>query len=304
MGVFIEHGHQYDTYSSLEHLLYPLLPWNHSKVEWPAVSLAIRHGVNRLAGFTTHEKDDWTSLDYLRFFLTRNPANIPRLIRIYGQLLRRFLSYYINHRRTTLDPIGEIHGQVRRTLAPESGLSQTQLIELEKLHAPPRHLTLIGLINTSFIDRWLLFLFDSLFVVTLLTLDLPWWGWLLAMASMLGWSAAAMRAMDRMLDPYIPPKLADFAARMHDIVKTRYVIMGHSHVPHVVLLPQDNAININTGSWLHQSAVVRHADEHCDCNLTHVAVIINDNAHLDAELRRWCIQARKPFRWSHHPEPR
>lgn len=308
--VWFEHGHQHDPYCALDHLLCPVLPWDQDRMEWPAVSLAIRYAVNRIPGFTTHDKDDWTFLDYMRWVASDKTTRLGTLVRIYAELVREYFAYYLNYRRSDLRPIRERHDQALRTLAAEGGLSDEALTRMDRGHARPAHLTLPGVANTSLMDRWALV---GVGVVALAAVALAGAGpWLLAGAAVAigGVTVPLMRRMARRLDTYVPPKQRAAARWIQPIVRTRYVIMGHSHAPEVTPLtsvrgPDPAApIYINTGSWLHyaHAEAQPHADtpddSACDCGLTHVVILPGeDGAPARAELRRWCVRSRRPVRW-------
>ena len=80
---------------------------------------------------------------------------------------------------------------------------------------------------------------------------------------------------------------------------TRYVAMGHSHVPEVVPLADDGATYFNTGAWLHYGEP-HAAEAACDCGLVHLVVADDGTPDAElpaAELRRWCVTSRAPVPW-------
>lgn len=259
--VWLEHGHQHDAYCSLEHLLYPVLPWDREQMEWPAVSLAIWWGVNRITGFTTHDKDDWTFLDYIRWTMSARTLAVHRLVKIYIDLVREYFKYYTRYSSSDRRPIREIHAQVRRTLATEANLPDDVLSRMEALHEKPNHLTLQGTINISFVDRWVVIAFDIFAAAILAVAGATWWQWAIALAAIIPGNAYLLREMARRLDTYVPPKQRAGAQRIRDILPVRYVVMGHSHVPEVTPLTTDDGQEswyVNTGSWLHYEHTSPH----------------------------------------------
>ncbi len=320
--IWLEHGHQHDAYCSLEHLLYPVLPWDRERMEWPAVSLAIRWGVNRITGFTSHDKDDWTFIDYIRWTMSARTLAVHRLIKIYIDMVRTYFNYYTRYSSSDKRPIREIHTQVRRSLASEAGLPDDVLARLGALHRKPTHLTLEGTINISFVDRWGLIVLDILAAAVLALAGASWWQWGIALAALIPGNAFLLREMGRRLDTYVPPKQREGAQGVRDILPVRYVVMGHSHVPEVTELTTDDGEDswyVNTGSWLHYEHAKMHEetddDSECDCGLTHVVLTPgpsgtpappapsseDDRAHdhdlADLELRRWCVRSRRPVVW-------
>lgn len=292
--LFFEHGHQYDAYSSLEHLLYPVQPWDPRHLEWPAVSLVVRWGVNLIAGMKTHDKDDWAFLDYVRYMFSLRTRQIPRLLRIYTGLCRVVVSYYLRRRRTSARGIRELHDQARRTIAAESGLPDDALDALDRLQARPVHLTLLGALNSLLLDRWALVAADILLAAGLAVASPGPAVWAGAVAVAAVVNVLLLRRMAAALDTWAPPKLRAAAPTVHRLVGTRYVAMGHSHVPEVVPLDADGAAYFNTGSWLHYGEP-HAAGAECDCGLVHLVVTAGDPP--EAELRRWCVQGRAPVRW-------
>ncbi len=306
--LWMEHGHQHDAYCSLEHLLYPVLPWDRERMEWPAVSLAVRWGVNLITGFTTHEKDDWTFLDYIRWTMSARTLQVHKLVGIYVGLIRQYFKYYSMYSSSDRRPILQIHQQVRRTLAEEAKLPDDVLRQLGAQHKKPDHLTLEGTINISFVDRWALIALNILCTATFALAGAPWWQWLLGALMLTGLNVFLLRKMSARLDTHVAPKQREAAVGIRDILPVRYVVMGHSHVPEVSPLPTDDgaaAWYVNTGSWLHYE----HTDPHpasdddalCDCGLTHVVMLGEEPDTADEgpelELRRWCVESRRPVSW-------
>lgn len=305
-AVWFEHGHQHDPFCSLEHLLYPVLPWDRERMEWPAVSLAIRWGVNRITGFTTHDKDDWTFLDYMRWTMSSRTLAIHRLVKIYAELVSQYFQYYTRYSSSDKRPIREIHTQVRRSLAAEAGLPDDLLAQLGDQHRKPAHLTLEGTINISFVDRWAMIAFDIVAAAVLALAGASWWQWLIALAALVPGNAFLLGQMARRLDSYVPPKQRAGAQKVRDVLPVRYVVMGHSHVPEVTPLRTEDdseAWYVNTGSWLHYEHTKPHPetddDSDCDCGLTHVVLFpaAGDEAPPDLQLRRWCVRNRRPVQW-------
>jgi len=295
--LYFEHGHQYDEYSCLEHLLYPVLPWDHQRMEWPAVSLAVRWVVNLMSGFKTHEKDEWTFLDYFRWMATLRTRQIPRLLRAYVRMCQVTLGYWLQRRRSDARPLAELHAQVRRTIAQESGLPEETLDAIEALQRRPVHLTLGGSLNLTFIDRWSLIAADIAAVAALAVAGASWPIWLGAVPVLGLANWWLLRWMGARMDTWPVGKLREAARRIHDLVGTRYVVMGHSHAPEVVQIGHAGACYVNIGSWLHYEGVEPHPPGECDCGLTHLVMAGEDEAPPEAELRRWCVQQRAPVPW-------
>src|SRR5690606_29277400 len=77
--IFIEHGNQYDDFSSFDHRLEPLVPYERTQLAMPISHQVIRYFVNQYQGFRSHDKDNWTLADYLRWARDEGMRNIARM---------------------------------------------------------------------------------------------------------------------------------------------------------------------------------------------------------------------------------
>jgi UDP-2,3-diacylglucosamine pyrophosphatase LpxH len=285
---YIEHGHQYDEYSSFEYFLDPHQGHEGERRDFPVPLLALRYFANLFPGFPVLVQDQWTIMDYFRWAF-RPGSNPLRVLYLYLRLL--VLIFFVHGRGRAKAP-RERNWLERRLADLERlyGLPREILRRIYEMHVKPAGHSLWRSIQVLFVDRILVALGVVAAVVGVALAPLPGWvqGILIAAVPLLG--GLALWWLARIRDVTCDRQLALAARRLAETLKVKFVVMGHSHTP----LAQSHGLSwyLNTGTWIPPPGRARHSGG-CDCDLTHLAVLQGD-AGLRARLLRWCSAAKRP----------
>lgn len=300
--VHLQHGHQYDPFCSQRHLLHPTRPDRPDLMEQPPTSLLIQQGIAWVPGVHSHDKDEYTFGDYMRWLYRLPGATALSLVRVYFRVLVEQVRYARTVGRAPADSVRALHAASLQQLARHEGYATETLERLDDLRAEPGNLRVGSVLRSLF--------FDSLgtgmalplvLLVWTLASPLPWWGTALGCAGLVASAAALLRVFTRRRPTDQLPRLRAAAQAVAALVDAPLVVMGHSHRAEVVRLPGGSAY-INTGCWLYPEGIVSAHESTCDCPPTYLEILLPlpggpDQAGSGARLMRWCIQAGRPEPW-------
>ena len=294
--IFVEHGHQYDEYSSFEYLLAPVAPGAPARVDLPLSHYAIRYLANAFPGISTHDKDGWGFLDFLRFGLSGKGGSLSRLFLGYVATLRRVGSGVLMRKFSRKRETRTHHGLQLARLGEQWGLSLERLRSLERLHRGHALRSAFRAAQCYYADR-----FALVAVVGAVPIVLAESGLHVAIA--LALATVLLLVVNRLLartrKSEIHPKLATAGRAVALLLNVPLVVMGHSHRaarivdPGVEVGAAPAACYVNTGTWIPAKDAV---------GFTHLAVR-RGTAGPDAELRRWDAGERKPVRFGDAEAP-
>lgn len=287
--IWVEHGHQYDTYCSFDHNLHPVSPTHPERIDTPISSFAMRYFVNLLNDFTAHHVDVWTWRDYVAWLKTRGLGGTLYIARNASRAALRAIEYSVRWTFGRVRRYAKEHRKMLREEAKRFGVAFDQLEEIDHLHHTPVTRNLPELLRLLFIDRILLGAAATFLLMVILIFVSPWWMELIGIVLL----AIAVVRVNRFMVPrryLLPgPKQAQAAKKICDLLGVPLVVMGHSHSRRVMDLGSGRRY-INTGCWLPPFAEKDHVDpsQPCTCKLSHLVVDLDDRT----ELRVFCKAAR------------
>jgi UDP-2,3-diacylglucosamine pyrophosphatase LpxH len=269
--VWVEHGHQYDTYCSFDYFLNPVEPTKDA-VMLSVGAAAYRYVSNHVAGADPHQQEDWNALGYVRFSLGLGLRGLMKMARGYYGFVMRLLSLW---RLLVKHPEGverrrDGHRRRLSELAAKLGLAEEILVALDDLRQRPVINRLPRLVMTVMLDRLALLVVTSL-LATVALIALPG-GWALATVAFLAGGAwAAAWWLSRARGGTSPDEhMRAVPTKIREHVRAPFVVFGHSH--HPVALPLDGGgWYFNTGTWVATEKpgllrafthlVIRHSDD-------------------------------------------
>lgn len=281
--LYIEHGHQYDEYSSFEYFLDPVAPREGQPAEMPVPLLALRFFANQFPSFPSLEQDSWTLRDYLRWTLRAGTSPL-RVLYMYARLLAKVFLVHRRGRAVTPREPGWLEKRLG-ALERVYGLPRELLHSIYELHVKPAGHSLWRSIQVFFVDRILVLLAAVAALVTLAVVSLPLYARLPAMLGTCAAAALALWWLARLRDVTCDTQLAVAARELARRLKVKFVVMGHTHAP-VARPTEGGSWYLNTGTWIPPRRRPRHAAG-CDCRITHLAVLAAESG-VRAQLRRWC----------------
>lgn len=247
--IFIEHGHQYDAYCSMEYILNPVSPADPRRTVRSLSDVLVRYIVRPTQGMTEAGHAAASIWDYLRFAARLGLRGMLQLARRFAASTWALISLWREHLSEAALLIQ--HEQERRLRA----LGRTHQIQLEKLtallrlHRPPITKSLPAIFASVMLDRVLLSLVG---LTTLLSIV----HWAPTRVHGLGAAAAATLALlglgrlwRRMRDTLEPSaELRERSALVARLFPAALVVMGHTHLPEKHAA-SDTTTYVNLGAW-------------------------------------------------------
>ncbi|NOZ01799.1 MAG: GNAT family N-acetyltransferase [Deltaproteobacteria bacterium] len=248
--IYVEHGQQYDYYSSFRTLLCPLIDTpGGPAVALPMGNLSGRHLTNRMGFFNPHATDFiLNAFQYLTHWLKFYAFTRRSLARNWfaGSLvsLGRLIRIKQRQRRNPPDCDGE-----RAAIAARFGLNLGVLNALESLERRPITDRVFRVIREFWLDRVLMALLMTGGTIALALVPIPLWIKLMVplTAFPLIYFIYESAVSGESLSTY-ERGIPDIARRIADLLDVRVVTMGHTHKPR--LLPLRKGLTfVDTGTW-------------------------------------------------------
>lgn len=297
--IFVEHGHQYDEYSSFEYLLAPVSAEEPKRVDLPLSHFAIRYLANAFPNISTHDKDGWTFADYWRLAFSGRSGSVLGLSAGYVSTLWRVGRVVVRRKLRRASRVREEHFRALKALAEQWSLPIERLKSLERLHRGNALRSAWWAAQCYYADRFAVFFAAIASILVLCDLGLPRETRLLGIASCLAALFAANRLLASTRQAEIPPKLRQAGRAVALLMNVPLVVMGHSHKAVQVGDPAAQARYVNTGTWIPPG-------EHSGvAGFTHLMVRRGAAATADggtvtsppeAELRQWNAPESRPIK--------
>jgi UDP-2,3-diacylglucosamine pyrophosphatase LpxH len=252
---YIEHGHQYDTLCSTEHVMAPLSPRDPRRIARSFSDVLLRWVVRPTHGVPEYGHHRMGALDYVLLAARLGAGGLARLA-------MRFVSAIVELfrvRRAFLSEkahaLREEHERRMAALAEATRVGIERLRALAALQAPP---------VTRSVSRILAgLLLDRIAVGILATAALGCiaiagghhgWRWPAMAAVALAWLLGHLHLRARRralfgerLDNH--EALVERAGHLAHLFPAAFVVMGHTHTPAMVALRENASTYVNVGSW-------------------------------------------------------
>lgn len=302
---YIEHGNQYDDFSSFEYRLHPVSPADDQQLAMPVSHMAIRYFVNQYKGFRSHDKDRWTIFDYMRWLKAQGMDNVARIFRLYVLLSSQVWAYSRATRVADATALREVHQRSLDAIASVYGMTAEQARELDALHNPPVTESLGRTIQAIGVDWYVWGAFWALAAFVVLAIPFPL-HWTLLLWALVGlgaygsrrlWPAIRHRWLGSNVTTAVAPKVDAATRRIAEILDVQYIFFGHTHKPRKVKVRDSPPCwYLNGGSWLATRRRERHTQvgdrDVCPSRLTFI--VYRDGSVPDARLFRWCARDGRP----------
>lgn len=284
---YIEHGHQYDPFCSVDHVLSPRRARDPRRTAWGFVDVLLRFVVRRTPGVPEHGHETMGVTDYLRMAARLGPSGMwllfVRFVRAIRELFRLRTEYATDAARR----LATEHELLLTKFAAARRMGREKLRALRDLQVAPITRTVRGILASLLLDQLAVGALGIVLLAVFGVLSLFYPAFLWGVGSVLAaWVGAffVLRHL-RKIDPDI--ELGLRAGALARIFSAPFVVMGHTHVPRRQLVA-GGATYVNLGSW--SECVGQTATR------THL-VIDGELGALRAELRSWC-SIRGPLRFS------
>jgi UDP-2,3-diacylglucosamine pyrophosphatase LpxH len=247
--VYVEHGHQYDPFCAVDHIMVPLSPLHPRRLAQGFCDVLLRFVVRPTRGLSEHGHERMGVADYaaLGFKLGLRGA-----FGLFVRFVRAILELFKLRRAHLSEAAIALRAEHERRMAL---LAEAKRIGLDRLRAllalqsPPITRTIRGILASLLLDRIALGLAASL---VLLGLAL----WLIGTGHFV-WSAALVLLSWGLAHSFLmrgrhvcpSDQLAERASHLARLFPAAFVVMGHTHVPVCQPVALGESTYVNVGSW-------------------------------------------------------
>lgn len=257
---YVEHGHQYDTLCSTEHVMAPLSPRDPRQIARSFSDVFLRWVVRPTHGVPEYGHHKMGILDYV---LLGARLGFGGLARLAGRFVCAVVELFRMRSASLSDAARALRDEHERRMAVLAGVTRVgieRLRALAALQAPPVTQSISKILASLLLDRVALGLAAaSAMAGTVIFGANHGWRWPVMAAVALGWTVAYfyLRARRRAwfgarLDN--DEALLERAGHLAHLFPAAFVVMGHTHTPAMVSVGQGSATYVNVGSW-HEAEV-------------------------------------------------
>lgn len=248
--LYVEHGCQYDPFCSFENVLNPVVPAEPTLIQNSISELSVRYFTNQMKMINAMAAENINSIgEYLGWVLRGNLSILPRVLRLYGAMVRRIIA-----KSGPPDPAAEraVRAEHERRVAATDqrfGLAPGTAAAVHALHATPVMRSTWAAARFLALD---LFAGGGILLATVLFI-------LIAYPARTGLLAVVGAIAVVGLILYIGAirfrrileygQLQRIAARIADLFQVTYVVFGHSHHAQIQPLPGGKSY-VNVGTWV------------------------------------------------------
>jgi UDP-2,3-diacylglucosamine pyrophosphatase LpxH len=252
---YVEHGHQYDTLCSTEHVMAPLSPLDPRRIARSFSDVLLRWVVRPTRGVPEYGHHNMGAVDYVLLAARLGSVGLVRLaMRFVSAIVELFRvrRAFLSERAHALR---EEHERRMAALAEATRVGIERLRALAALQAPPVTRSISRILAGLLLDRIAVGVAatSAMGVIAIAGAHHPWrWPALAAIA--LGWSLGHLHLRARRralfgerLDNH--ETLVERAGHLAHLFPAAFVVMGHTHTPAMVSLREGASTYVNVGSW-------------------------------------------------------
>lgn len=290
--IYLEHGHQYDTYCSHDHVLYPVSPNDPRRTTCSLSDILVRYVVRPTRGMTEGGHDQMRASDYLRFALSLGASGMLALVGRFLSVLHAALGLWQEHSSEATRRVAREHERKLRVFGEARQFRIERLLELVRLQLPPLTRSFAGIVSSLMLDHVLL----GLSLLGALLASLIWpehWGTALECGTGLVLCLSVLRRTWLRREGVEPSSmLRERAGSVARLFPAAVVVMGHTHLPEVGPTAA-RATYVNLGGWAEEEAPEGRLPA-LPATRTHL-VLTRAAAGPTAQLMTWRDGAPCPF---------
>ena len=294
---YVEHGHQYDTLCSTEHIMAPLSPADPARIARSFSDVLLRWVVRPTRGIPEYGHERMGVLDYIWLGLGLGVGGVTRLLmRFIGAVVELFRLRRA-HLSVAAHSLRAEHERRMAALALRTRVGIERLRALAALQVPPVTLSVPKILASVLLDRIAVGALATVALVAFVVLGRHHvWPWPLVGAIGAGW-LATHRYLTAQRKVWFGEKLdndailIERAGHLARLFPAAFVVMGHTHTPAMVSVAQGAATYVNVGSW--HEAEATSADTFRAAR-THLVIHPNDSGPR-AEFLAWSAEGPRRF---------
>ena len=221
-GVYIEHGHQYDQFTSFHYTFHPLDDME--RVDLPASHRALYYASGR-TDVDTGGTDKMSPADFWRWAVKKGPRGVLRLAGLYVEIVFRS----VMHRAGLSLKAAMVHDVGINQTAAATGLPLADLRRIDRMRAVPAQSSAWEILSMFYADRILASGAAAAGIMASIVFMPTWSASWKSTGAILGVLLFAQTIFALHRKTEAGPKLSKAAAKLSALVGARYVIFGHSH---------------------------------------------------------------------------
>ena len=252
---YIEHGHQYDTLCSTEHVMAPLSPVDPRRIARSFSDVLLRWVVRPTKGVPEYGHDRLGIFDYVMMGVHMGFGGLLRLVARYMSGVLEIFRLRRGYFSAAAQTVREEHERRMAALAVKMRIGIEKLRELAALQVPPVTRSVPKILAGVLLDRLMLGVSAGIALSALaLFAGAHWWSWA-AMGTVALLTLLAHRQLSAQRRVWFGEKLdndatlVDRAGRLATLFPAAFVVMGHTHSPVMVPVAQGTSTYVNVGSW-------------------------------------------------------
>lgn len=290
--LYLEHGHQYDSYCSHEHVLYPVAPGDPRRMALSLSDVLVRYIVRPTRGMMEGGHEKKGVLDYFRFGFSLGMRGALVLLRRFVEANRALFSLWLDHVGRTAKRSRREQERRMRRLSVACKISVRRLKALMKLQRKPATASLGAIATSLMLDRLALGTLAIAAGVALFAFREHF-----AMLAPMTVAVAVVLLVCRRLwfarlTPEPSAELRERSALVARLFPAAFVVMGHTHLPEMKTTAERTTY-VNLGAWAEEE-LPDGSPAALPATRTHlVLTILGDEP--SAELRVWDSDGPRPF---------
>jgi len=252
---YVEHGHQYDTLCSTEHVMAPLSPADPRRLSRSFSDVLLRWVVRPTRGVPEYGHEGLGLIDYVTMGLGMGAGGVVRLgVRFFAAVLELFRVRRASFSQAART-LREEHERHVATLASATRLGIERLRALAALQVPPVTRSARKILASVLLDRLAVGFAAVMLAASLVPVARHHpWAWPL-LGAILGAWILAHRFLSAQRVAWFGAKLdndemlVERAGHLAKLFPAAFVVMGHTHVPVQAPVADGSATYVNVGSW-------------------------------------------------------
>lgn len=296
---YVEHGHQYDTLCSTEHVMAPLSPNDHRRIARSFSDVLLRWVVRPTRGIPEYGHHLMGLADYVMLGARLGLGGLLRLSARFASAVVELFRMRRAYLSGTAQALREEHERRMAALAAATRLGIERLRALAALQAPPVTRSASKILASVLLDRLALTMIGTSAVAAIAIAGSAPWRWPVVAAIALAWTLVHfhLRARRRAwfgerLDN--DQALVERAGHLARLFPAAFVVMGHTHTPEVASVAEGTATYVNVGSW-HEAEVDPESTRPSHRAARTHLVIHPAPAGPTAEFLAWCSEGPRRF---------
>jgi UDP-2,3-diacylglucosamine pyrophosphatase LpxH len=290
--LFLEHGHQYDSYCSHEHVLYPVAPGDPRRMALSLSDVLVRYIVRPTRGMMEGGHEKKGVLDYLRFGFSLGVRGALVLSRRFLEANRALFSLWLDHVGRTAKRSRREQERRMRRLSLAYKISVKRLKALMNLQRKPATASLGAIATSLMLDRLALGTLAAVAGVTLFAFREHF-----ALLAPLTLAVTVSLLVCRHLwfarhTPEPSAELRERSALVARLFPAAFIVMGHTHLPEMKSTAERTTY-VNLGAWAEEE-LPDGSPPALPATRTHL-VLTCFGDEPSAELRVWDGDGPRPF---------